>query len=212
MWNNHLKKTAAWGVGSGIPDFLERYLKEINSAPKTNWKQLLHDFIQFDTSDYDFLKPDRRYSQDIILPSFCDEIDGAKVENLWFLIDTSGSVTDEAMTIAFNEIKNAIDQIGHLSGILSFFDAAVSEPEEFETIEKLEKMHPIGGGGTSFYAIFEKLSELKEKDSLPSAIIIMTDGFAPFPEEEAALGVPVIWLMVDSEKEAPWGLSVFINS
>ena len=33
----------------------------------------------------------------------------------------------------------------------------------------------------------------------------MTDGYANFPDESQALGIPVIWLIIDSDVQSPWG-------
>ena len=213
LWNHHLKEaTSACGIGSGIPNFLARYLKEVDHNPRTNWRQILHDFIQFDRSDYNFAQPDKRYSADVILPSFCENVDGSKVEKLWFLVDTSGSVSDEAVSVAYEEIKQATTQIGNLSGMLSFFDYIVSEPTPFETLEDILSIKPVGGGGTNFRAIFKKLEEYADEDDLPNVIVIITDGYDSFPDEEVALGVPVIWIIVDSDVVPPWGTYAFIST
>ena len=42
-------------------------------------------------------------------------------------------------------------------------------------------------------------------EKLPVSIIILTDGYAPFPEEKAALGIPVLWLLNNEKVEPPWG-------
>lgn len=70
-------------------------------------------------------------------------------------------------------------------------------------------MIPVGGGGTSFEVIFEYLDN-KLKDNLPRVIVIITDGYADFPKESKALDVPVIWLIVDSEINPPFGESIHI--
>lgn len=212
LWNHHLKKTiSTFGIGSGIPDYLERYLKNINHSSNTNWRQILHDFIQFNNSDYDFSQPDKRYSSDIILPSFCENVNGGKVEKLWFLVDTSGSVSDEAISVVYAEIKAAVAQIGNLSGMLSFFDYIVSDGVQFDSLEDILATKPIGGGGTNFQVIFKKLKEYKEAGDLPNVMVIITDGYADFPEEEAALGVPVIWVIVDSNVIPPWGGYAYVS-
>lgn len=213
LWQHYMREVvASCGVGSGIPRFMQRHLKEIGHNPRTNWRQVLHDFIQFDRSDYSFLQPDRRYQSDIIMPSFCENMDGSKVDKLWFLVDTSGSISDETLSVAYNEIKLATEQIENLSGMLSFFDFTVSTPQTFESIEDILAMKPIGGGGTNFKAIFEKLLEYAEIGDLPNVVVIITDGYASFPKEEAALGVPVIWMIVDSDVVPPWGSYVFIST
>lgn len=43
------------------------------------------------------------------------------------------------------------------------------------------------------------------QDKLPTSIIILTDGYAPFPEEELAGGIPVLWLLNNEEVDPPWG-------
>lgn len=213
LWNQYVKKAAkSAGTASGIPDYMERYLKEVSRHPRTNWRQILHDFIQFDRSDYLFSRPDRRFSGDVIMPSFCENVDGSAVEKLWFAVDTSGSISDEALSVAYEEIRQAMEQIGSLRGLLSFFDGEVSDPIPFESVEDLLKIKPIGGGGTSFQAIFRKLAKAFDPDDLPVAMIILTDGYSTFPDEEKAMGVPVIWIIVDSDVVPPWGVYTSITT
>lgn len=211
LWNHHIKEAAlATSKVGKLPGFLERYLSEVGHLPLTNWRQVLHDFIQYDKSDYDFFKPDKRYQSDIMLPSFCDEIYGAKIDKLWFFVDTSGSVSNETLSAAYTEVKSATDQIDNLSGILWFFDAAVYDPYPFDTFDDILSAKPKGGGGTNFSAIFEKLKEYE--NDLPNVIVIITDGYDIFPDESVTLGVPVIWIIVDSNVEPPWGEYTFIST
>ena len=62
----------------------------------------------------------------------------------------------------------------------------------------------MGGGGTSFHVIFQYVKKYME-DQFPASIIILTDGYAPFPEESMAMGIPVLWLLNNEEVEPPWG-------
>ena len=197
------------GSSTGIPNGLKRYLKDITHTPKTNWRQLLHDFIQHDRSDYSYLVPDRRFQDGFILPSFREDMSGECVDRLWFLVDTSGSVSETALAEAFCEIRDALEQIDELSGELSFFDTKVSRPTPFSSVGELLRINPIGGGGTSFEAIFNAMDGFFE-DELPRAILIMTDGYAAFPDEDAARGVPVLWIIIDSDVDAPWGECIHI--
>lgn len=173
---------------------------------------MLHDFIKEinDRYDFSFIPPDRRFSAgEYILPSFTEE-SGERVDNLWFLIDTSGSISAEELTNAFGEIKSAIEQFDYLTGKLSFFDTRVSEPKDFSCIEDLKAIEPVGGGGTSFHCIFEYMRE-KFDDEYPTTVIVLTDGYAYYPKEEIALGIPVLWIIAGNNKEdAPWGITVHI--
>ena len=189
---------------SGIPDSVQRIVNSVNRKPKIAWQQVLHDYIQYKCGDYVFSPPDKRYSGDFILPSFSEAVFGASIDKIWYLIDTSGSVKDDEIAEAFGEIKDAAEQIGDVQGMVSFFDYGITNPVPFSNIEDIDDMIPVGGGGTSFEVIFKYLAEHMEED-LPRVMVIITDGYADYPDESAALGVPVIWLIVDSEMEPPFG-------
>ena len=40
---------------------------------------------------------------------------------------------------------------------------------------------------------------------LPASIIILTDGYAPFPDEKMRMDIPVLWLLNNEEVNPPWG-------
>ena len=42
-------------------------------------------------------------------------------------------------------------------------------------------------------------------EPFPVSIIILTDGYAPFPEEEVSLDIPVLWVINNNEVTPPWG-------
>lgn len=212
MWDNYVRKASKdYGDGSGIPTGLRRYLREIKHQSKTNWRALLQEYLRHDNCDYLMSVPDRRYQGDFFMPSFVEDTDSANIENIWFFVDTSGSVTDDAVSKAYFEIKDAVDQIDSLKGYLCFFDTIVSEPCSFDSVDSLSKIQAVGGGGTSFHAVFEYIkTNLKEK--LPSVVVIITDGYAPFPEPEQIVDVPVIWLVVNSEVDPPFGKVIHIET
>jgi predicted metal-dependent peptidase len=209
IWEQHIRSAAkAAGTGSGIPYGMRRYLKEVENLPTMNWKQILHDFIQHDKSDFVYEHPDHRYQGDLIMPSFQENEYGDHVEKLWFFIDTSGSISDETLSEAFLHIKEAIEQMDSLSGELAFFDSEVSSFYSFHSLNDLTSIEPVGGGGTSFDVIFEQLGNQTQNKENPAAILIMTDGLAAFPNEKAAKGIPVLWIIIGSEIVPPWGVSI----
>lgn len=121
------------------------------------------------------------------------------------MIDTSGSMSDKMVTAAYSEVKGAIDQFnGKLEGWLGFFDAAIIEPQPFSTEEEFKIIRPVGGGGTDFQIILEYVWHYMA-DDLPACIIILTDGYAPFPKEHLAGGIPVLWLLNNEDVTPPWG-------
>ena len=186
-----------------LPLCAERLFKELKK-PQTDWRMILNDFIQEEIVDYSFMPPDRRFDESpFFLPDFNDKDD--LLEDILFMIDTSASMSDDMITTAYSEIKGAIDQFdGKLKGWLGFFDAAIVEPKHFTNESEFKIIKPIGGGGTDFQIIFEYVQK-HMWDKFPAVIIILTDGFAPFPKEKLAGGIPVLWLLNNDKVNPPWG-------
>ena len=178
-------------------------------VPPVDWKKLLVDFVQQEVFDYSFSPPDRRFADSgFFLPDFNEK--DASVQDILFMIDTSGSIMDTMLGDAYSQIKSAINQFGgKLQGYVGFFDTQVFPPVTFSSVSELESIMPKGNGGTDFYCIFDYLA--REKDALsPSCIVIFTDGEAEFPPPDAALDVPVMWLINNDYITAPWGNTVRI--
>ena len=193
----------ASGLRGLIPMFAERLLKELRT-PQTNWRMLLNEFVQEEIADYSFTPPDRRFDDGpFFLPDFNDKQD--VVKDILFMIDTSASMSDDMITAAYSEIKGAIDQYdGKLQGWLGFFDAAIIEPKPFSDEDEFKVIKPVGGGGTSFQIIFEYVNKYMV-GKLPTSIIILSDGYAPFPPESETKGIPVLWLLNNDIVNPPWG-------
>lgn len=187
-----------------VPAGVERIINELKN-PILDWRTILNDFVQEDICDYSFSPPDKRMEDSpFFLPDFNEKDESAK--NLLFMIDTSGSMSNDAITDCYSEIYGAIQQFnGKLTGKLGFFDAVVVEPVPFEDEDEFKIIRPKGGGGTSFHIIFDYVRE-KMQDDLPVSIIILTDGYAPYPDETAAMDIPVLWIINNKDAQAPsWG-------
>ncbi len=202
-----IKKFGSKSVG-GLPGLLERYIMYIKE-PVLDWRVILNEFVQEEVNDYSFSPPDKRFSDsDFYLPDYNDTDFSAK--KLLFMIDTSGSMSDEDISDVYSEIRGAIDQFdGKLEGWLGFFDAVIYPPCPFTNIEEFETIRLDGGGGTLFSIIFEYVKE-EMSDDLPVSIIVLTDGYAPFPDEEITEGIPVLWVLT-TQVEPPWGKVARIN-
>ena len=193
---------SARGRGT-VPLCISRLLKDLRE-PKLDWRTLLNNFIHTEICDYSFAPPDKRYDDTgFYLPDYNENDE--RVENILFMIDTSASMSDEDVTEAYSEIKGAIDQFnGRLSGWLGFFDAEIVEPVPFVTTEDFKCINPSGGGGTRFDIIFDYAKKCNA-EKRPDAIVILTDGFAPFPDESEADDIPVLWVLNNDKAEAPFG-------
>lgn len=190
--------------GRGItPIAAERIVEELKN-PTLDWRTILNDFVQEEICDYSFSPPDRRMQDSpFFLPDFNEKDESVK--NLLFMIDTSGSMSNDQITECYSEIYGAIQQFGgKLQGKLGFFDAVVVEPTPFESEDEFKIIRPKGGGGTSFDIIFDYV-EKEMMDEPPVSIIILTDGYAPIPNESRAMGIPVLWIINNDDVTPEWG-------
>lgn len=189
-------------ASGNIPLGVERMIKELKRAT-INWRTLLNDFISLEVGDYSFTPPDRRLDGPFFMPDFNELVEAEDdSKEILFMVDTSGSMNAEQITQAYSEIYGAIEQFPSLTGYLGFFDYVVYEPVAFSAVDDILDIMPKGGGGTSFFAIFDYVKELETK---PKAIIILTDGYATFPKEHVREGIPVIWIINNEDITPPWG-------
>lgn len=209
-WSGRVQKTA--GTCNGVeqlPSQVRKIVDALYRRSKVHWKQLLHDFIQPDEYDYNFLPPDRRFSAgNYYLPAYNLDEDNGSAQGIWVCIDTSASISDKELSEAMFEVQDAMRQAG-LKGSISFFDGNVTVPVPFTTEDEFRTITPIGGGGTSYHSIFRFLKE-QIYPELPTAILIFTDGYvSSWPKEDDAMGVPVLWLInKDGNTKVPWGRMV----
>lgn len=207
-WEGKMVSAAQAAEGKGIgnvPGYLKRLINNI-VKPQKNWKVLLQEFIQPEVDDYSFNPPDRRFGDyDFFLPDYNDTVD--VVKDIVFMVDTSGSIGDHELTAAYSEIVGAINQFnGKLTGKLGFFDHTVYGLYDFEKVDDVLAIKPQGGGGTSFEAIFQFMRKEIEKNDNIAGIVILTDGYASWPEESEANGLPTLWLITNDIVVPPWGL------
>ncbi len=186
-----------------IPEYVKRLFRK-EKKQTIDWRKVLHEFLQEEINDYSFAPPDRRYAEEgFFLPDFNEK--NYVPKDVLFMVDTSGSVSDRQIGRVYSEIGGAIEQFGgKLKGKLGFFDYDVKPPIAFDNIEDLSGIIPRGGGGTSFSIIFDYIRD-HMADNLPAEIVIFTDGYARFPEEDAACGIPVLWVISNNAVTPPWG-------
>lgn len=205
-WQGNLVSAAQMAemkLRGDLPGCIKRIIQKI-LKPQKNWRMLLAEFVEQEINDYSFNPPDKRYSgSEFFLPDFNDEVD--IVKNIYFWVDTSGSMGDKEISIAYSEIVGAIQQFeGKLSGSVGFFDSQAYEPKSFESVDDVLKIKPRGGGGTDFRKPFEYM---KKHDLFEdcAGIIFYTDGYDTWPKESIAEGIPVLFLVTNEDRVPPWG-------
>ena len=202
------RQTHQWGGDSA--DFLERFVADA-LAPKVNWRALLKNKLNMANIKVNtFTAPDRRFiSRGMTLPGPRNMEDNA-LKNIKICIDTSGSISDEDLGIAFSQIKQLFRTYKAEAELL-YWDTRVRAVYPFNKVDDLVKCKPMGGGGTDAECIFEYFENQKEYKlgikPKPSIIIVFTDGyFGPIDNKYKQKYRNTIWIIKDNKHfTAPFG-------
>jgi predicted metal-dependent peptidase len=125
--------------------------------------------------DYTYRRPSRRahLNREIVLPSLHRPIPDVAI-----VCDTSGSMHDLLLARALAEVEAVLARAGLRQTRVRALavDTAVHAARR---INRADQVQLAGGGGTDMGAGIEAASELRPR---PSIVIVLTDGFTPWPE------------------------------
>lgn len=160
-------------------------------ANQLDWRDVLREFLtQPAKLDYSWSTPNRRYiDAGLYLPS----ADGTARGNFAMAIDTSGSMSNEALRMVWGEVLAICNDTLPESVTVIFADTQVKSVQRFEFDDLPETIQMPGRGGTRFAPVFSEVDEWVEQ---PDALIFLTDMCADdFPETEP--DYPVLWAGID---------------
>ena len=186
-----------------LPAGMEREVERV--APVAlDWREILQRFLSACAdSDYTWTVPNRRYVfQDIYMPSRWEQ----KLEHVVVAVDTSGSVDRATLALFMGELACVLDFFDTKLTVL-FHDTKVQGISELARGELPDVLVPVGGGGTDFRPIPEKIAE---EGIRPACLVWFTDlECNRFPEDP---GYPVLWVAPDKGGEKPpFGSVVFMR-
>ncbi|MFI3175544.1 MAG: VWA-like domain-containing protein [Bacillota bacterium] len=193
---------------SSTPGFIEAIVTEF-FEPKKNWRTLLANFTEPVYPDYTFHPPSDLFPTfDFIMPEerICD--DG--ILDIYFYIDSSGSVPETLLREMASELRACYEQFGDRS-IVYYGDFAM-EASEPKLLEDPKSLHFEMHGGTDPACVFYKLKEI-DKLKEARAIVILTDGFFKPISMNLAEGVDVLWVIAEGgtgEFLANWRDVIFV--
>jgi len=172
--------------------------------PTVDWRSLLWPFAtNLSNVDYSWARPNRAYvSEDEYLPSMRSETLGPIV----VIIDTSGSVSDKALTQFWSEIVDIAETTLPSKLIVIQCDAKVQSVEDLE-IEGLRdyKFQLKGRGGTDFAPAINKANEFEEIE----AIVFLTDMECSSYGETPTC--PVMWMSTEKKwSQPPFGEVIYM--
>lgn len=195
----HQAETAARMAGKGSDALARAIGKELR--PKVDWVSIMREFMIRARDDYSWKRPNRRFSDsDIIFPS----VDGEEMGEVWQATDLSGSITDEEKDQFFGEGKFIAQELRPKKFHAVYFADGVTGHDTFEQGEEVV-FNPRGCGGTDVRPVFDLVDETSNDIE---CMVIMTDGYTPFPEQ--APDYPVLWVCT-TDVVAPFGLTININ-
>ncbi len=202
LLRRHVANQIASSANRGnIPEQWKRWAEAILD-PKVDWRKVLKAQIKHSLtdimgkSDYTFKRPSRRNIPQIILPSMQSPVPRVAV-----VVDTSGSIGQDALSSAMAEIKGVLKACGQARGVrVLACDAAVHNAKNVFNISQVELS---GGGGTDMRIGIEAAIKGNRFDR-PHLVVVLTDGYTPWPDVEPAAKVIIVLLKTASEaKECP---------
>lgn len=180
-----------------LPGDIERMMEEL-FEPQLPWRNILRRFMtEKCNDDFSWKRGNRRFiAQGLYLPSrLSDDAMGEMV----VVIDTSGSIGQKELTEFGSEIKGIVDEVRPSKVRVIYCDSRIAHIDEFGPDDDLQ-FAAHGGGGTDFRPPFKWL---EENQIVPRALVYLTDGYGPFPEQEPDF--PVMWAINNHDVTPPHG-------
>lgn len=193
-----------------VPGHWTRWAED-NLKPKINWRRELATAIRHAVADiagavdYSYRKPSRRQGQigngKVVLPSLRRPIPSVAV-----VVDTSGSMSDQMLSQALAEVSGILKGMGHREGV-----HVIACDAQVHTCRKVFSPRQIqlaGGGGTDMGEGIHAAMKLRPQ---PQVVVVITDGFTPYPETPPK-GTRVIIALTDAQGDSPpWAKTVKVG-
>ncbi len=161
--------------------YVPRELLKLTESKKLDWRQLLRNLLDEETSEESsYITPERKYiHMDLILPGYSR--DEMKLEEAWAFVDSSGSVGSNELEQFLTQLSRVCRQFKCTMNI-AYWDTEVTDVYRNVTEEKkIWESLPKHTGGTDINCVYRWLRKEKLR---PPAMLILTDGYyGPLDEE-----------------------------
>jgi predicted metal-dependent peptidase len=174
-----MQRTEAQQPGT-IPGGWLRWAESVLPS-KVDWRKVLAAEIRSAVAavtgqvDYSYRRPSRRahLTPDVIIPRL-----ERPVPDVVIVLDTSGSMHDGLLARALAEVEGVLSRAG-LRGQRVRVLAVDTDVHAISRVSKATQVVLGGGGGTDMGSGIEAAAALRPR---PSIVIVLTDGFTPWPE------------------------------
>ena len=153
--------------------------------------------------DYSYSRPSRRSAAvgDVVLPAL-----RRPQPEIAVVCDTSASVSSEMLGAALAEIDGVTAAVGRRGVRVVACDTAVGDVRRVTAATQLEL---VGGGGTDMGAGLAAAAALTPR---PQVVVVLTDGYTPWPDEPPPALRVVVGLMGQTTADPPgWARAVRID-
>ncbi len=174
--------------------------------PRVNWRERLRRRVRGamvtgvgGRMDYSYQRPNRRAQ--LYAPLIRPALSGDLVPRVACVVDTSGSMSQNDLARCLAEVRGVLDSLRTPVTVIPC-DAVAYEPMEvFTKSDYLQLQEGMrGGGGTNMVAGIDAARKLKPP---PDAVIVLTDGFTPFPSSR--YHIPVIFGILQAKHRRRFG-------
>ena len=124
------------------------------------------------------------------------------VPSVAVVLDTSASMGTDEVTSALSEIQGVLKILGSPTTVLAT-DAVVHNVQRISSVKQIKV---LGGGGTDMGVGIAEAAKLRPR---PDVIIVVTDGYTPWPDR-AAYGIKTVVATL-GEKGPRWATTVNIK-
>ncbi len=193
-----------------VPAGLLRWASE-TLQPRIDWRRELAAELRRAVADtvgavdYSYRRPSRRASVAgaVVLPALRRPVPEVAV-----VCDTSGSMTDDLLARSLAEVEGILSGMG-LSRQVKVLacDTAAAPARRVSSARQVEL---VGGGGTDMGAGIDAAARLKPR---PGVIVVLTDGFTPWPRAAPGGTKVVVGLLGDrAPAPPPWARAIRVET
>jgi predicted metal-dependent peptidase len=187
----------------------ERWADEL-MQPTINWRRELAAQVRRGAADvtgrvdFTYRRHSRRASAvpDVVLPSLRQPL-----PQVAMVIDTSGSMSDAMLSQALAEVTGVLRSLGVARRNLRVI-ACDARAYEAQRVRDVKAIRLAGGGGTDMGTGLDAAAALRPR---PDLIVVLTDGYTPWPPAPAG-GIRVVVGLMDRGGSTPeWAQTVLIE-
>jgi predicted metal-dependent peptidase len=197
-------ETNSWGAKPSKS--LVRVVEDLQK-PKVSWRRELAVVLRqnigttMGRKDYTMMRLSRR-EHALKSKSFAPRLPALRAPlppNVCVILDTSPSISEENLRDGLTEILGIVRAIGNSKSVAVIPCSGKAYPVQFvRSANKVNNLKTPGDNTTDLRRGFEAAMALKNK---PEIIVVMTDGYTPWPKEKPR-GVGLVLVLLTEESQA----------